>query len=70
MKQRRPYICGRCPKLFQGFCTLFAKVMVSVHPGVRTREEVYYERKDFKASEGWKALELFSQNFARINPRF
>ena len=32
MKIRRPYTCGRCPKLFQGFCTLFAKVMVAVHP--------------------------------------
>ena len=32
MKKLRQYTCSMCPKLFQGFCTLFAKVMVAIHP--------------------------------------
>lgn len=30
MKQRMT--CGRCPKCFQGYCRILAKVMVREHP--------------------------------------
>ena len=32
MKSQCSYVCGKCPKIFQGYCTIFAKVMANNHP--------------------------------------